>query len=195
MYDPDRTVQKSTVLVVDDDRGTADTFAAALTDEYDVRTAYSGAEALEQISFEVDVVLLDRRMPEMSGDDVLTEIKRDGFACRIVMVTAVKPGREILDLPFDDYLTKPVSAPQIQDAVERMLIRKTCDEQIRNLVAIASKMATLEAKMTIEELEVSTVYADLEAQFEELKSELDMTELDNSVYSEFTTEKIRALFS
>jgi CheY-like chemotaxis protein len=40
-----------------------------------VRTAYGGHEALEELSDDVDVILLDRRMPGLSGDEVLEEVR------------------------------------------------------------------------------------------------------------------------
>ncbi|WP_436934821.1 response regulator transcription factor [Halovenus marina] len=196
MGDPDTAVQQPTVLVVDDDRETADAYAESLSETYTVRTAYSGAEAVDWIDEDVAVVLLDRKMPGLSGDDVLDRVREQGLECRVVMVTAVEPDRDILDLPFDDYLVKPVSHDQIRDAVERMLVRMSCDEQIRELVAVASKMATLESKMTLEELESSAAYASLEAEFAELKDGgADLAECEGDIYAEFTTEKIRTLFN
>ncbi|MFB6105679.1 MAG: response regulator, partial [Halobacteriaceae archaeon] len=62
---------RPTVVVVDDEEGIAEAYSYWLSDEYDVRTAQSGAGALETIDEDVDVVLLDRRMPDRSGDEVL----------------------------------------------------------------------------------------------------------------------------
>ncbi|TKX52052.1 response regulator, partial [Halorubrum sp. SS7] len=58
------------VLVVEDEPDLADLYAAWLGDEYRVRTAYGGREALDQLDEtddEVDAILLDRRMPGLSG--------------------------------------------------------------------------------------------------------------------------------
>ena len=75
---------------------------------HDVRTAYGGEEALEKADEDVDLVFLDRQMPDMSGDDVLERVRERGLDCRVVMVTAVDPDFDIVEMPFDDYLTKPV---------------------------------------------------------------------------------------
>jgi CheY-like chemotaxis protein len=64
-----------TVLIADDEAAIVDGQAARLTDEYRVRRAYGGHEALEQVGEEVDVALLDRRMPDLSGDEVLDRIR------------------------------------------------------------------------------------------------------------------------
>ncbi len=82
------------VLVVEDEPDLADLYATWLRGEYRVRVAYGGREALEKLDDEVEVVLLDRRMPDLSGDEALKEIRERGFDCRVAMVTAVEP-----DLP------------------------------------------------------------------------------------------------
>lgn len=56
--------RQATVLVVDDEKDLADVYAEHLKERYTVRTEYSGNEALEAMSPDVDVVLLDRRMPD-----------------------------------------------------------------------------------------------------------------------------------
>ena len=183
------------VLVVDDEPDTADLYTEFLEDAYTVRTAYSGDEALSVLDSDVSVVLLDRRMPGVSGESVLETIRERAMGCRIVLVTGVSPGLDIMELPFDDYLVKPVTPELLQDAVERMLVRNTHDDRIQAIVALASKMSTLEAKMTIEDMKASTEYAALEGEFENLLSGTDMAEQASDMYTEFTSEKIQALFS
>ena len=79
------------VLVVEDEPDLADLYATWLKIDYSVRTAYGGEEAVEQLDDEIDVVLLDRRMPGLSGDEVLTKIRERGIDCYVSMVTAVEP--------------------------------------------------------------------------------------------------------
>ncbi|EMA63089.1 HoxA-like transcriptional regulator [Halorubrum lipolyticum DSM 21995] len=165
-----------------------------MADEYTVLTAHSGTEALEKVSPDVDVVLLDRRMPGLSGDDVLETIREREIDCRVVMVTAISPGTDILDLPFDDYLVKPVSRDDIRDAVSRMLVRASYDDTIQELVAIVSKMATLESMMTLSEMEASSRYTALTERFADLRAEIDVPGSDTELYSEFSTEKIDGVF-
>lgn len=61
------------LLVVDNERDVADTYALQL-EEYDTRVAYGGEEALAKLDDDVDAVLLDRRMPDVHGDEVLARI-------------------------------------------------------------------------------------------------------------------------
>ena len=109
--------ERPTVLVVDDDRALADTCEYWLREEYDVRVAYGGRQALEQVDDDVDVVLLDRRMPDISGDDVLDEIDARGLDCRVAMMTAVAPDTDIVEMPFDEYLVKPVDEESVTETV------------------------------------------------------------------------------
>lgn len=184
---------RPTVLVVDDDRKTADLYADFL-DGYAVSTAYSGEEALDRLDETIDVVLLDRLMPAVSGDEVLQSVRARDLDCRVVMVTAVDPDIDVLDLPFDDYLIKPVSRSQIRDAVSRMHVRSACDGMIQEMFAIASKMATIESKMSLAELEASPVYAALGSEFDELRTEIESRPPNGSTYVNFTDEKFRSLF-
>lgn len=190
------TAKKSaTILIVDDEREIADSYAETLRSEYAVITAYSGKAALEEIDSGVDVALLDRRMPDLSGDEVLAEIRSRDIDCRVVMVTAVDPDIDIISLDFDDYLVKPVSGVMIQDAVERMLARTNIEANLQNAFSLASKMATLEAKMDIEELEASEEYEDLEARFSEYRKLFAEIDPNNDLYAKLSTTKMKALFA
>jgi DNA-binding response OmpR family regulator len=108
------------VLMVDDEQRVADAYALRLADVADVSVAYSGEAALTLLDEEPepDVVLLDRHMPSMSGDAVLERIRELGVDSRVIMVTAVDPGLDVLDLPFDDYLSKPVDRADLIAAVD-----------------------------------------------------------------------------
>lgn len=112
--------ERPTVLVVDDEADALDAYAFWLADSYRVLTAESGDEALERID-DVDVVLLDRRMPDRSDDEVLEAIREQGFDCRVVMVTAVDPDFDIVDLGFGTYLTKPIDEDDLDATGERLL--------------------------------------------------------------------------
>ena len=189
-----RTDDSARVLVVDDEPETAEIIAKMLRPDYDVRIAYGGEEALETVDSTIDVVFLDRRMPETSGDEVLEAIRSRGIDCRVVMVTAAEPDTDIIKLDFDDYLVKPVSAETMRDAVERMLTRDQLDGRFMEAMSLASKMATLESKMGILDLESSEEYAELEARFAEYRALFDEIEPSDDLYGELSTTKMKALF-
>lgn len=182
------------MLVVDDERETADVFARLLREEYRVETAYGGKEALEKYNSDIDVVLLDRRMPDLHGDKVLEEIRSKQFDCRVVMVTAVDPDTDVIGMDFDDYLVKPVSGETLRDAVDRMLDRAALDAQFREALSLASKMATLESKMDIVDLENSEEYAALESRFAEYREFLKVLDTESDLYAQFSAVKLEGLF-
>lgn len=179
------------VLVIEDESEMIEMYRLYL-EEYDVRGAVGGKEGLEAIDDDVDVVLLDRRMPEMPGSEVLEEIRERGFDCRVVMVTAVDPDLDLLDMDFDEYLVKPVSRDDIQNAVERMLARTAFENRIQEMFSLASKLATLEMKLDIQQLEQSEQYQQLVEEFaahREAAKQFDETQY----YSDATLDKIRSI--
>jgi len=108
------------ILVVDDERDSADLLCAILEARgFAVATAYSGAEALQQIAAGVpDLLLLDVMMPQMSGLQVLEELRRTPTMARIptILVTAKGQDDDLIDgyrLGADYYITKPCTAPQL----------------------------------------------------------------------------------
>jgi DNA-binding response OmpR family regulator len=178
---------ETTVLVVDDEQRLADLFATWLRDENVVRTAYDGQEALDAFDEDVDLVLLDRRMPGLSGDDVLEELRdRDDFV-QVVMVTAVDPDFDIIEMGFDDYLVKPVSKNDLLGIVEKMLTRSEYDEKIQRYYSLASKKALLEAEKPASELEDSDEYRNLLEEVETLKEDVDQAVEELSTHEDFAS--------
>lgn len=164
---------RPTVLVVEDEPDLADLYAEWLKDGYNVRTAYGGEKALETIDDDVDIVLLDRRMPDLSGDQVLDAIRDRNIECRVAMVTAVEPDFDIVEMGFDNYLVKPVSREALQDTVSNLLLRNEYDEGMQELFSLASKKSLLESERGSAELQDHDEYQDLTDRIRELRDELD----------------------
>ncbi|GGL23441.1 DNA-binding protein [Halarchaeum grantii] len=164
---------RPTVLVVEDDRDLADLYAAWLEGEHDVRIANTASEALEEFDAEVDVVLLDRRLPESSGDEVLSSIREEGSDAQVAMVSAVDPDFDIIEMGFDAYLVKPVTREELMDLVGRLLTRRVYTVEVREYFALASKRAALESRKDAETLAENEEYQRLLADLEALESALD----------------------
>lgn len=161
------------VLVVEDEAALLDIYEQWLDDDYDVRTATSGEEALERLDDAVEVILLDRLMPGMSGTDVLAAIRERVASCRVAMVTAMEPDFDILRMGFDDYLTKPVDREELVATIEKLLARGSFADHERELFALASKRAALAASKSRAELEDNEAFAELETRIEELLERAD----------------------
>jgi DNA-binding response OmpR family regulator len=100
------------VLVVEDERVLADAIATGLRREtLAVDVAYDGAGALERTSVnEYDVVVLDRDLPKVHGDEVCRRLVAERNPARILMLTAagdLDDKVEGLSIGADDYLSKP----------------------------------------------------------------------------------------
>ena len=161
------------VLVVDDEQSIRRIFDLWLSEEYDVQTATNGTEALETLDETVDVVLLDRRMPGRSGDEILAEIRERPGSYQVALVTAVDPDFDIAELEFDSYVTKPIDEATVTQAIDRLLDRAAYDELLQEHYAVAETLATLEHEKTDAELSTSVAYQETAERFAELASALD----------------------
>ncbi|GAA4182347.1 response regulator transcription factor [Streptosporangium oxazolinicum] len=113
------------VLVVEDERMLADAIAEWLRGEtHAVDTAHDGEAALERIAVnDYDVVVLDRDLPLVHGDDVCRELVESESTARVLMLTAAAEiGDRVagLSLGADDYLAKPFAFAELAARVQAL---------------------------------------------------------------------------
>lgn len=167
---PDTLPESGVVLVVDDDPHLVGMYAAMLEDSHTVRTATSGEEALDRLTEEIDVMLLDRRMPGRSGDDVLETVREEGYDCRVAMLTAVEPEVDITEMAFDAYVVKPIRQQDLHDLVESLLLRAGCSRDTRELLSVTSKLVALESQFHEDKLAGHEEYRRLRERRERLEA-------------------------
>ncbi len=161
-----------TILVVDDNDGCRDLYALWLEGRYEVWTAADGNEALDRMTERVDLVLLDRDMPGPSGTEVAKRVEAE-YDCYVVMVSSRPVDFDVVELPIDDYVEKPVDREQIRHVAERYTVQQSYQQALDEFFALTAKLASLESEKSRAELEASETYARLKWLVDEKRAEVD----------------------
>ena len=109
------------VLVIEDEPGLNDLFEIWLTDRYDVTTATSGESALRALDASVDVMILDWRLPDVSGEEILNSIDEKGLDPAVAVVTGAAPSAEGIGGRVDRVLQKPIDKTGLIEAIDALL--------------------------------------------------------------------------
>jgi len=125
-------IQRPRLLVVDDDRAILTLIGTlALAEGFDVATTVSGEDAMQQIRQRpVDLVLLDLRMPGITGLDVLRSIREISPRVKVVLMTGygtIDSAVEAVKLGAVDYLTKPFDLPRLRQLLAT--VREEADQR------------------------------------------------------------------
>ena len=131
-------MEPANVLVVDDERHILDVLRDALTSfGYRVTCASSGTEALGIVRSELfDAALTDIRMPDMSGLDLLREIKKHDDSIEVIVMTGyptITSAVEALKEGAYDYLTKPLIFDELEQVMRRMIERRFLRGEVNSL--------------------------------------------------------------
>lgn len=138
------TTTSGAILVVDDETNIRRTFARALEPlGREVLTAVNGEEALDRLrERELDVILVDLRMPGMDGLEALRRIRALQPGAAVVVISAhgtIEEAVEAMKLGALDFVQKPCSPRELQDLVQRILRRPAPDSM--EATDYASKLA------------------------------------------------------
>ena len=143
----DNQVQKSKVLVVDDNLQNLELILAYLEDvDCETLSAEGGQEALDKIhSDPPDLVLLDVMMPKISGFEVCKKLKNNPKTAGIpvIMVTALSEMGDIekaINSGTDDFLSKPVNKWELLTRVKTMLKLKHLTDQLERTLTYLSEI-------------------------------------------------------
>ncbi len=132
------TGQSARVLVVDDEKSILMLLDEALSNwGYQVTTANSASEALASVRTQVfDAALTDVRMPEMSGIELLRELKKRDESMEVVIMTGyptIASAVEALKEGAYDYLSKPLILDELRHLMQRLMERRFLRGEVQNL--------------------------------------------------------------
>jgi len=117
------------ILVIDDEKNFGESLRKLFKDEgYEIATAYSGQEGLRKARREpFDLMIVDLKMPDINGLDVLKKIKEEQPDTMMVMITGystIESVTEAFKTGAFDYISKPFTPKEISSVVEKALETK-----------------------------------------------------------------------
>ena len=117
------------ILVVEDEKNLNDAMCHILNEDgYHTKAAYDGKTGYELArTDEYDVIILDVMLPAMDGFEVVDQLRRDGNATPVIIVTAKTSTTdkiEGLDCGADDYMTKPIDTDELLARIRAISRRK-----------------------------------------------------------------------
>jgi DNA-binding NtrC family response regulator len=125
---------KPLVLAVDDEPGVLESYKVVLEDTCEVRTIADGTTALKILAQEdIRLVILDLRLPDMEGLEVLLRIKEMDEYLGVIVVTAVgdvKTAVRAMQAGASEYLVKPFDIDTLQAVVSRTLERQALLKEV-----------------------------------------------------------------
>ncbi len=123
-------MKKPRILLIDDDKNTADGLRKILIqDGYDTSCVYTGNEAINLIDTEhFDIVITDMKLPDISGFSIIEKVKKNDADVPVIMITAFSSLQTAIDAMkkgADDYLTKPVNIEELE-----LILKKIWEKQL-----------------------------------------------------------------
>ncbi|MDO6442288.1 sigma-54 dependent transcriptional regulator [Marinobacter sp. 2_MG-2023] len=129
-------MDKALILIIDDEQRLVRSLQLALeTDGYRIAAAHTGNEGIETaLDCQPDLVLLDLRLPDLSGLEVLKQLQLQLAGCPVVMFSAhgdIKVAIEAVKSGALDFITKPFDIHELKSLIARTLERCRLDKEVR----------------------------------------------------------------
>jgi len=117
---------KAKILIVDDEPGIVEEVSSFLAEEgYEIRTADTARDGIREFeAFKPDLILLDMKLPDQPGMEILKLVKRDSPSTKVIVNTGYVDQKMIDEaeaLGRDAFLQKPFNLERLLDEVERVL--------------------------------------------------------------------------
>lgn len=172
------------VVIIEDEESLAELFSKRLDDEYNATIATHAGNGIAEIDAETDYVLLDRKLPGMSGDRVLEYIVDQPYDINVIIISAIDPDQNVIHQPYDEYITKTVDEGEIQDAIDRVEVKNRFVELLSQYVKKAETWEVVRS-------ELNTAESDADVDLGMIESELDeIAEEFATISSELSDSKV-----
>lgn len=123
-----KKAKQANILIIDDEQSLRDSMQLLLQKQYNLFLAKTGQEGLDAAkNYPIDLVLLDIRLPEINGIEILKQIKNMDESIEVIMLTAViTVGKavEAMRIGAYDYITKPFDINSLQVQIEKALEKR-----------------------------------------------------------------------
>lgn len=155
---------KKKILIIEDSKAMAQTIAAYIDNgQYNINFAYTGAEGMAAFEeFKPDAVLLDIRLPDMTGLDILKKLRERDWRGGVLIITgetSINTAVEAMQIGADDFVAKPLNPERLNISLKNVLEKK----QLENIAQAYQKIAKTNFESFIgASPEMQTVYQILE---------------------------------
>lgn len=163
-------LERPKILVVDDELGPRESLRMILRDDYEAMTAANGKEAIALLgTTEFDLVILDIRMPDINGTDLLKIVKEKAPSTEVIMITAyasVDTATKALREGALDYLIKPFELSTVRDIVAKGIARRN------EMSLVKKRISELQLANKTLESEIESTYNSINSHYKETISSL-----------------------
>ncbi len=157
--------EKTKILIVDDELGPRESLRMILRDNYETTVATNGQEAIHYLNeIDFDLAILDIRMPDISGIDLLRVVKEKAPETEVVMITAyasIDTATKALRAGALDYLIKPFDLASVREIVNKGITKRN------NARLVEKRINDLQQVNKTLESEIASTYDSINSYYEE----------------------------
>lgn len=162
-----------TIVVAEDSADCRELYSIWLGGKHTVRMAADGSETLDAPGPAVDLVFLDRNMPGQSGTAVAHAVAETDCDPYVVMVSSMDPDFDIIEMPIDRYVQKPVSQNDLESVIDQCRAQDKYRCVLDEFFSLTAKLAAVETEKSEDELAESEEFDRLKERVAAKRAEVD----------------------
>lgn len=151
---------QANIVVIEDDQDISTFLKEVLTEQgYQIYTAFTGTKGLEAIDkFSPELVLLDLKLPDIDGESVCRQIKKNDPEMKVIMITAKDTPEDLargLGLGADDYIAKPIDVTELLARIKARLRTQAEENQMIEFEDLSMNLRTHEVIRNKQKIDLS----------------------------------------